>query len=233
MLFVFGSGMRYIVAAVICFSVLVATGSRAGFLATLVAIVVLAGFVAVFAAKRGTLLWALGGALISALALGLFLLNGADLTANFNALVQPGGANNFADNLRLVLWQAAARMIGDAPVLGLGLGTYENAYPLYAEHVSPYIMDKAHNDYLELAAGWGLPAAILWWSAIGWLFTLCARGVFVRRRNRIYPLLAVGATVLVGFHAVFDFSLQIPAIAFTYAALLGLGVAQSFSSRAA
>ncbi len=102
---------------------------------------------------------------------------------------------------------------------------------MYSDAMAPFIIDRAHNDYLELAAGWGLPAAILWWSAMIWLVVLCARGVFQRRRNRTYPMLAVGASVLVGVHSIFDFSLQMPAIALTYVAILGLGVAQAFSTR--
>ncbi|MCP4196499.1 MAG: hypothetical protein GY762_05045, partial [Proteobacteria bacterium] len=40
----------------------------------------------------------------------------------------------------------------------------------------------------------------------------------------------LAATTLVSSHALFDFSLQIPAVAITYAAIMGLAVAQSFSS---
>jgi hypothetical protein len=45
------------------------------------------------------------------------------------------------------------------------------------------------------------------------------------------PNLAVAAAVLVGAHAAIDFSLQIQAIALTFAALLGAGLAQAESSR--
>jgi O-antigen ligase len=130
-----------------------------------------------------------------------------------------------------MLWQSALRMIGDAPLLGLGLGTFEPAYPMYADQALPFIMDKVHNDYLEFAAGLGLPAAIAWWAAITWLTALSIRGVFVRRRNRHFSLLAVAATALVAFHSFFDFSLQIPAIALTYAVILAIGVAQSAPTR--
>jgi hypothetical protein len=40
-------------------------------------------------------------------------------------------------------------------------------------------------------------------------------------------MLALSATALVGVQSAFDFSLQIPAVALTYAAILGLGVAQA------
>jgi hypothetical protein len=82
-----------------------------------------------------------------------------------------------------------------------------------------------------LAAGWGLPAALLWWSSLLWLMGICARGILTRRRNRLYPLVAMGAGILVGIHANFDFSLQMPAVALTFAAILGVGVAQAFPTR--
>jgi hypothetical protein len=42
---------------------------------------------------------------------------------------------------------------------------------------------------------------------------------------------AVGATVLVGFHSIFDFSLQMPAVSVLYAVILGIGIGQSQPSR--
>jgi O-antigen ligase len=158
---------------------------------------------------------------------GVAVLNGAALSDRLTKIATSG----VSDDLRLTLWDAAERMIRDAPILGLGLGTFTPAYTLYATSVQATIVDKAHNDYLELAAGWGLPAALAWWAMILWVTILCVRGIFVRRRDRVFPLLGVGATLLVGIHSIFDFSLQIPAIAVLYAALLGLGVAQAFPAR--
>ncbi|MFV3078091.1 hypothetical protein [Niveispirillum fermenti] len=56
----------------------------------------------------------------------------------------------------------------------------------------------------------------------------CAIGLVRRRRNQIFPAVALAATTLLGLHGVVDFSLQMPAVAATYAFLLGLGFAQSF-----
>jgi O-antigen ligase len=164
---------------------------------------------------------------VGASLIGLFAISGAFLGARLDDM----SASGLTDDTRLMLWNAALRMIHDAPLLGQGLGTYQIAYPSYAGRMMPFIMDKAHNDYVELAAGWGLPAAILWWLALAWLTGLCVRGVLVRRRFRAYPMLAVGASILVGVHSIFDFSLQMPAIAVTFAAILGLGVAQAFPAR--
>jgi hypothetical protein len=45
------------------------------------------------------------------------------------------------------------------------------------------------------------------------------------------PAVAVSVSVLVGVHALIDFSLQIQAITLTYMAVLGLGVAQATNTR--
>ena len=88
-------------------------------------------------------------------------------------------------------------------------------------------MDKAHNTYVEHLVELGVPATVLLYLGPLLLFGYCLRGVFARRRERVFALVAVGATLLVGLHALVDFSLQIPAVAVTFAALLGLGVAQA------
>jgi hypothetical protein len=46
-------------------------------------------------------------------------------------------------------------------------------------------------------------------------------------------MVAVAVTALVAVHSGVDFSLQLPAVSYAYALLLGLGCAQSFSSRPA
>ncbi len=226
--FAFGRGAWLIVAVILIVSILITTASRAGTLASLVGLIALLVLSSMIAGKRSTTRWAYAGlTAIGLITLVLFLVNGDTLQERFNQLVEAGQV----DEIRQALWASAQHMIGDAPFLGLGLGTFENAYPMYADQVYPFVMDKVHNDYLELAAGWGLPAAIAWISAMGWCVFLCVRGVFVRRRHRIYPLVAAGASVLVAFHSAFDFSLQIPAVALTYAVVLGLGLAQAFPTR--
>jgi O-antigen ligase len=226
--YVFGRGAPYLLALILTVSTLIATGSRGGntaFVAGAVSILLLS---VILGARRSRAVWT--GSIAFAFVAGfavLFSINGNILATHFDDLAGSG----IGDETRQMLWGSAVRMIEDAPLLGLGLGNFQNAYPMYSDVTMRFVMDKAHNDYLELAAGWGLPAAILWLSAIGWSGWLCARGVLRRRRHRAYPMLAVGASVLVGVHSVFDFSLQMPAIAFTYACILGLGLAQAFSTR--
>ena len=226
--FLLGRRAFLAVAVVLTVSGVIASASRAGFLSLVVGSVAML-VVAVGAVwRRGSALKSL--AIVSTLAGALLLLvslNGDVLFSRLGELADTGGS----DQTRLELWAATWRMIGNAPFLGLGLGTFENAYPLYADHALPFAIDKAHQDYLELAAGLGLPAAAAWLGALLWSAIICAAGAFRRRRDRTYAIAAFGAAVLVAVHSAFDFSMQIPAVALVFAIVLGLGLAQSFPTR--
>ncbi len=61
------------------------------------------------------------------------------------------------------------------------------------------------------------------------LVDLASAALFPRRVGHvIYPASGVGATVLVGARSLVDFGLQIPAIAATYALIMGTAVTQSW-----
>jgi O-antigen ligase len=154
---------------------------------------------------------------------GLFILNGGTVGARFDNLIETAGVTDF----RPVMWQAAQHAIVDHPLTGIGLGAYHDAYLLYADKFAPYIVDRAHNDYLELTAGLGIPAALTWIFAFLLMVYRCAAGALRRRRRRIYSVTAVSAATLVGFHSIFDFSLQIPAVSIIFAVLMGIGIGQS------
>ena len=91
------------------------------------------------------------------------------------------------------------------------------------------VWDKAHNTYLEVLQGLGLPVGILFLLGIGTLVWRSGMGALTRRQSMIAPLAASAASVVVLSHAFADFSLQIQAVALTWIALLGAGVAQSWS----
>lgn len=134
---------------------------------------------------------------------------------------------------RIVVFRLTWLAIQDNPLLGTGLGSFASVFPLYqsAEITSRY--DMLHNDYLQNTLELGIPAAICLYSSLFWLIGLCVRGILTRRRSVAFPCLGLGASFLVGVHALVDFSMQIPAITALYLVLLGIGVAQSRSARAA
>jgi O-antigen ligase len=226
--FIFGRGAPWLLGALVLFSALVAADSRAGLIATFVGMLVAFGFAVMFAARRQTMAWTLAAGLAASTAIfTLFVLNGSTVGARFDNLVETRGVTEF----RPVMWAAAEQAIHDHPLTGIGLGAYHDAYYLYADQFAPYIVDRAHNDYLELAAGLGLPAAVAWVLGLTWIVFQCGRGALRRHRRRVYSVTAVAAAALVGVHSFFDFSLQIPAVSVIFAVIMGVGLAQSVSDR--
>jgi O-antigen ligase len=133
---------------------------------------------------------------------------------------------------RLIVYEQVQQGIGENPVLGFGYGTFADSFRLYDRVESPVHYDRAHNTWLENLFELGVPAALALFAAIAGLALTCWRGVRRRHRDWAIPALGVAASVLVGVHALFDFSLQIPAVAILYAAIMGVACAQSWSSQA-
>lgn len=139
---------------------------------------------------------------------------------------------NSDSSIRLAAYALEKQAIQDNPWFGFGLGTFEGAFRLYQNSTMPAWFHHAHNDYLEMIMDLGLPAAIILFGSIGLLLSICTSGVWKRKRNAVYPALAIGASVIVGVHSLVDFGMHIPAVAATFASILGIGTAQSWSSRA-
>lgn len=132
------------------------------------------------------------------------------------------------DDIRMSLMGSTVRAIETAPLTGHGFGAFQRYYPIFADGTVAGDVDEAHNDVLETLADLGLPAGLAWLAAPVLLASMCVAGCFRRRRDRVYPAVGFAASVAVGLHAFADFGLQVPAVAVTYAALLGAGVAQSW-----
>jgi O-antigen ligase len=136
-----------------------------------------------------------------------------------------------SDEGRLETYRSTLRMIADHPWFGTGLGTFEWSFPAYrSANVSMSgVWDLAHSTPLELASDLGLPLAGL--MGLAWLVVLgvLIRGVRTRRHDRIVPTGALAVAILGLAHSVIDFSLQIPGYAIVVFALVGAGLAQSFS----
>ncbi len=131
---------------------------------------------------------------------------------------------------RLAAWEVTLGLIGERPLLGHGLGTYQSLFPMARDARFTLMYDYAHNTYLELAAELGLPATVALLAGAVLAFACCLRGTTSGQGLRVLPLAAASGTVAVGMHALVDFGVQIPAVAVSLAVLLGLGCARSAAS---
>ena len=122
-------------------------------------------------------------------------------------------------------------MIADHPWFGTGLGTFVWSFPAYRSGASMWgVWTYAHSTSLEIAADLGLPLTGL--IGLAWLVVLVVlwRGVRIRRNDRIVPAGALAVAILCLAHSFTDFSLQHLGYAIVVFALVGAGLAQSFSS---
>lgn len=132
------------------------------------------------------------------------------------------------DNARAAIAQSTMKAIEAAPLIGHGFGAFERYYPFFSDGAVTGNVDEAHNDILETFADLGIPAGLAYLAVPVLLAWMCFQGCLNRRRDRLFPAIGFAASVVVGIHAAVEFSLQVPAVAVVYAALLGLGVAQSW-----
>jgi O-antigen ligase len=128
---------------------------------------------------------------------------------------------------RVNIWAHAWPMVWDYPVLGTGLGTFQDAYYAYAppEHSGRTTWNYAHNDWLQVAIETGLVGFGIVFTGYIWFLTVAIRQWFARRDP-----LAVGigggmimALCSIGIHSLVDFNMHIPANALSTMVVAGLG----------
>jgi O-antigen ligase len=137
------------------------------------------------------------------------------------------------DQGRIGLYMITMRAILAAPWLGYGYGTFVDVFPMFRDQsVTTFAQwTAAHDTYLEAFQGLGLIFGPMLVATIAVLVWRCIKAAVTRQMNETLPCVAASVACLLGAHALVDFTLQLQAIAITFMALLGAGVAQSESSR--
>jgi O-antigen ligase len=209
----------------LCLTAMFMTGSRAGVVLSLFALIV--AFTAFFRRdlpRRTGIVTVLAGG--GAIALILLQLMGTGINSRFDL-------EGAADAGRLETYKATLRMIADHPWFGTGQGTFAYAFPAYrSPNISMWgVWDIAHNTLLEIASDMGIPIAALVVAA--WIVVLAVliRGALIRRRDLVLPVAALSVAILAVPHSMIDFTLQIPGYSIVALALIGTGLAQSSTSR--
>ncbi len=202
---------------------LLLSDSRGGLLSASAGLVAL--FVAVSASRRVSRRHALVMVSVVVFAGLVFLaFSGAAVTQRF--------ADTELDNEgRIRAYELTVDATTDSPWLGTGYGSFARIFRIYRDETISGLFNQAHNTYLENALELGIPGALALFLAIQTAAIYCAVGVRRRRRDVTYPTIALASAVLVGVHSMVDFSLQIPAVGATFALILGIGCAQSWSSQ--
>jgi O-antigen ligase len=217
--------------SVICGVGIVLTGSRGGYLSTIVGVLtfIILSFLAMRRAHRRQI-WvsAVAAIIVSA---GLFVA----LTALFSRhyALQSRASRVFSEDVRTQIWGLALEQFRQNPTVGTGSGTFQYYGRLYRPSTMQSDPEYVHNDYLQLLAEYGVIGLALGLAFLGihlW-FGLRAMNYFVTERPVArYRLqsdalaLNIGALSSVAIyvvHSFLDFNLHIPANALLLAFIFG------------
>ena len=220
-----GKEIYWLLLPAIFFAALVLSASRAGFASCMAGMAVL--IIGIAINKNMPLLRLFGTIVVlAAIGVGGLLIGG-------NMLIERLNANMVSEDLdmRVGVYKLTWEAIKANPWFGYGLGNFDAAFHMFRDSSVVGWFQEAHNEYLEMMMDLGIPAAGLWFLGMGLLAWRCAYGMVTRRKDGIFPVLALAVLTQEGLHSILDFSLQVPAVSVTFAAILGMGVAQSRSSR--
>lgn len=128
------------------------------------------------------------------------------------------------------VWGNTLEIIGDFPIFGSGLGTFESVYTAYEESGKFVKWSHAHNDYLQYAAEVGVVGLALLLGGILFMLVNSFRIWRERRHPQVKGLALGGIVGLVGIliHSITDFNLHIPANMVLFTVILSLTMVMAF-----
>ncbi len=209
------------------------SGSRGGYLSVMASVAVLgaATFLLVKIVAPHFMMRAVVGCvvvlLLAAAAIGFVLQRSAMLTQRSQSIAE-------VNDVRPRYWAAAWRQYKTAPVFGTGSRTYMIHGRTLREPSIQNDVIYTHNDYLQLLAEYGLVGAVLGVGVLVIHLVRSIRSLVFIVQTRLLSSMAVlshglsiqlgalGATVALAVHSIFDFNLHIPANAMLMAAVLGM-----------
>ncbi len=208
--------------AAIVGSTILLSGSRGGMVAFAGQMVVLILFRGQRPHGQRKLKWTVVA--IAAIAFAVWA-GGRDLANRITTI--PGEAKTeLSGGTRIRIDRDALRMIARKPILGWGLGTFGDIYPQFRTFPTDLVIDKAHNDYVQLLVEMG----VLGFVVMLWFLVLTYRAAIRKLENagghasRELALAAIVGVTGILIHSFFDFNLQIPANAAWFYVLCAVAV---------
>ncbi|WP_143589629.1 O-antigen ligase family protein [Thalassospira mesophila] len=214
-----------IIGILICSTAVLLTHSRAGAACMFTAVIV-AIFGMRLTATPSLTGFAARYAVIGIAVTGVFIyvLSG-DVTENRFAGVDSDAA------IRMAVYEPTYNAILTAADTGYGYGSFEPGFRIFkSRKIAGVSWDHAHDSYLEIFFGLGVPGALILLACLVMVGLHLINGIRTRKRDQIFPILAIAILIQIALHSLVDFSIQMPAVGIVLFCLIGVGWAQSFSS---
>ena len=131
---------------------------------------------------------------------------------------------------RISIWESALKVIRAHPFLGVGLGNFELAYPLFRDKTIVNLVDYAHQDYLQFAVESGLLGllSLLWLGSS--FFKKMFYGIKCAQDTPIAGLKigAFSSCFVMILYSLYDFGFHIPSDALLFMVSCGILMALYF-----
>jgi tetratricopeptide (TPR) repeat protein/O-antigen ligase len=118
---------------------------------------------------------------------------------------------------RAMVWLGALEVIRLHPLVGIGRGGFESAFPRFRLDPEQYTYSHVENDWLQLPVDLGLPGALVIAGVLAWTWWSVAR----RRDLSRVEIGALAGLAALGAHATFDFPAAVPGVAIPGALVMG------------
>ncbi len=211
------------------------TESRAGWIGTIVSMIVL---VCLFAFNKSKKLFYITIIVTPLIAISILILSW-NFSETFQRRMSPvvefiqgqveGGIGSESKDFRPQTWSDTIVMIKNKPILGYGPGTYNFTFPPFRENFKGerIITGHPHNEYLELISDYGLIGLILF--SIAWMtsiYILFKNSINSKeKRHKIIGFSAISMVVGTMVHSFFDFQMHIFPNAMVFGFLLSISLA--------
>jgi len=220
---------RWIAAAAAAFmgATIFLSGSRGGMAAYALQMAVFFWFLFRERTRNGVAL-VLGAFLLIAL-VSVAWIGGSEVTARITTVTSNHKQAEIGSDIRFMIDRDSLHMFAKRPVLGWGLGTFADVYPQFRSFYTNQLVNRAHNDYLELLTDTGILGF-----AVGIWFLMAALRPAIRKARTWSGDVngAVALAALLGIsgilvHSFVDFNLQIPANAMLFYVLCAIAAADT------
>lgn len=134
----------------------------------------------------------------------------------FQAKVENRGAISAEE--KVALWPLGVAMVRDYPLVGVGRGAFEVAFPAYKTEPTQVTFTHLENEWLQAVIDLGLPGGLLLLGALALVWLAAAR----RTPLSISDAGLLAGTAALALQNLVDFSLRIPGVAIPFMVALGL-----------
>jgi len=162
-------------------------------------------------------------ALAGCIVVGVIWIGAEPVVSRLSLSEQPTPTRPIVQQLRPATWKNTLKMIQAHPLIGVGLGAYPKVYPHYDDSTGYFLVEAAHNDYLQVLTDGGLIGGVLGLVFLILLAKLSRRALSsASHLERSAALGSVLGCIGLLAHSFVDFNLQITSNALVFLILLAL-----------